>query len=146
MVTAIFPEGPNVPLHEGTGSSSPEVFPGRREIPQLLREGIQESCTVCWEHPCPAALSALSLLPCTVVSRCPQMQLSNHLSVGSGLPTVLQLLTAQLQSHSPCLTPGTAGTQNWVLHAPWGRAGFGDRAGKHPPDRQSGCGWVLGIR
>lgn len=25
-----------------------------------------------------------------------------------------------------------------------GRAGFGDRAGKHPPNRQSGYGWVLG--
>lgn len=36
------------------------------------------------------------------------MQLSDHLSARSGLPTVLQLLTAQLQSHSPCPTPGTA--------------------------------------
>lgn len=34
----------------GTGSSPPEVFPGRREIPQSLREGIQEPCRVCWEQ------------------------------------------------------------------------------------------------
>lgn len=34
----------------GTGSSPPEVFAGRREIPQSLKEGIQEPRRVCWEQ------------------------------------------------------------------------------------------------
>lgn len=63
---------------------------------------------------------------------------------------MLQLLTAQLQNHSPCPTAGTApqGTRDTQLGAAGivgDRAGFGDRAGKHPPDRQSGYGWLLGM-
>lgn len=55
-VTAISPERPNVPAHVGTGSSPPGVFAGRKEIPQSLREGIQEQCGVCWQHSLPSSI------------------------------------------------------------------------------------------
>lgn len=150
MVTAIFPEPPSVPVPAGTGSSPPEVFPGRREIPQPLREGIQEHAEFAGSTPCPAALSAPSLLPRTVVSRCPQTQLSDHLSAG---PVSQQCysssqLSCKATAPAPLLAqhPRDKGHRIACCRHRGGRAGFGDRAGKHPPDRQSGYGWVLGIQ
>lgn len=101
--------------------------------------------------PRPAALSAPSLLPCTVVSRCPQMQFSEHLSAG--------LVSQQCYSSSQpsCKTtapvpllaqhPRGQGTQNWVLQASWG-AGLALEAGLesiHPTGKvvMDGC-WGYG--
>lgn len=48
--------------------------------------------------------------------------------------------------HSWHSIPGDKGHRIACCRHRGGRAGFGDRAGKHPPDRQSGYGWVLGIQ
>lgn len=71
-----------------------------------------------------AALPAPSLLPCTVVPRCPQMQLSEHLSAGlvSQQSYTSSQLSCKATTPAPLLAqhPRAQGTQNWVLQAPWG--------------------------
>lgn len=87
------------------------------------------------EQPLPGSAApegAPNLPPHTAVSRHPQIQLSNHLNAGPGLPTAPQLLTAQLPSHSPCSlrpnVPRDKGHGRGCIGA-----GFGGRAGKPPP-------------
>lgn len=71
-----------------------------------------------------AALPVPSLLPCTVVPRCPQMQLSDHLSAGlvSQQSYSSSQLSCKATAPAPLLAqhPRAQGTQNWVLQAPWG--------------------------
>lgn len=89
-----------------------------------------------------AALSAPSLLPCTVVSRCPQMQLSDHLR--AGLISQQSYSSSQLSCKATAPAPLLAqGTQSRVLQAPWG-AGLALETGlesSHPTGKvvMDGC-------
>lgn len=105
----------------GTGSSPPEVFPGRREIPQSLREGIQEPCRVCWEQQhclhqasCPAQwyqdVPKCSSLTTSALVWSPNRATAPPSSAAKPQPLL----------HCWHSTPGAQGTQNWVLQAPWG--------------------------
>lgn len=52
------PSSQNNPMSlcvQAQGALLQRCFQAGREIPQSLREGIQEPCGVCWEHPLPSS-------------------------------------------------------------------------------------------
>lgn len=131
----------------GTGSSPPEVFPGRREIPQSSRVGIQEPCRACWEQQhCLHQASCLAQWY-QDVPKCSSLTPS-VLVWSPNRATAAPSSAAKPQPLLHCWhsIPGHRGHKLGAAGTVGSRAGLGDWAGKHPPNRQSGYGWVLGIQ